>query len=153
MEASGSFLPVLPSPSASPYQVAVAGRHSMSTAALPFAADFSPWAETAGAARRRMQSREWTAAREEAIGAGGRPLTFPSSSPSLLVLALRPLGVEWSGVLVAFFWGLSLSFMASRNPKPRCFHSFVAGLPALYKWQHGGKGRGMGIEWSGGLVL
>jgi hypothetical protein len=98
-------------------------------------------AETVGGAtsKRTKRKKLVAAGREEAIGIGYFPL------PSFAMgLALRPLGVEWSaGSLLLGTPSLSLWLREIANPD--AFHSFVAGLAALYKWQHGGTGRGMGM--------
>ena len=160
---------MLPSPSASPYHVAVAGRHSMSTAAaLPFfAADFPPSNKNvpyaAGAATSRMQSKKKkrAAEHEEAIAIGGL-VPFPCS-PFPIVLVLGSVAAAWS-VGSLLLGALPPFYGFEKIPDPNAFTaSFAAGFAALYKWQHGRTGSGMGservsgvdcgVEWSGGLIL
>lgn len=112
MKVSCEWLPSLPSPSASPYHVAVAGRHSMSMPAAfaDFPAPNSNAEATGGgdAGSSSMQSRTRAREREEAMEGRDGGLFFPSGEMRLLAL----------GVAVAFFfWGtLFYGFEKSRAP-------------------------------------
>ena len=122
-------LPSLPSPSASPYHVAVAGRHSMSRPAS--AADFPPpksnAADTGGAGAARMQSRKRARERGEAIGGLGwvgywflgAPFFPGCAAPAPLPL-LDSLEWWYCGCCESWWYfgrllSGSLSFMASRK--------------------------------------
>jgi hypothetical protein len=120
-------LPSLPSPSASPYHVAVAGCHSMpSPAALPaFFADFPPPNRNAaatgggGAESRTTQRRTRVRAREEAMEGeegDGSDGSLPSASLCALGLDHWQNAVAWSGELRfggALFYGFEKSHAAS----------------------------------------
>lgn len=145
-----AFLPVLPSPSASPYHVAVAGRHSVSTAALPFAADFPPSNSNAAEAvdaSSRMQSRKGA---EEAIGDGLTLLVpFPFFALPLLFLAVLASSyaeAAWTGVLVDFFLGALRLFYGFEKSQAPMLRASLPGWLTLYKWQHSTKG-GKAGEW------
>jgi hypothetical protein len=151
--------PSLPSPSASPYHVAVAGRHSMSTPALAAAADLPPPNSNAaemGSAGSRAQRRKRARAREEAIAGGFRGLgrlwlLAPSRPPLLLLLPLAGLvltGMEWwycgcsrrrSSRVVGFFLGLALLWLReipSPNAQSEQSEALSAGWPGLWCLLH-----------------
>jgi hypothetical protein len=120
-------LPSLPSPSASPYHVAVAGCHSMpSPTALPgFFADFPPPNRNAaatgggGAESRTMQSSRTRASAGEEAMEGKEADGSDGSLPSALPLGLDHWqnAVAWSGEL-RFGGALFYGFEKSHAPCP-----------------------------------